>query len=325
MSLLIPSACDYEDAHADPGLEARYQALLDQAKVQEPDLFKWTFEVVPGFFKQADPELDDLKFNYVFDQLGRLKPWAEIESLLQALNEQAPPNVAYKLIFCARHGQGYHNHIVDKYGHAAWDAKWFQLTTDGEVEYAPDPMLTATGLEQAGENHAVWQQELEAHGAPVPAEFYVSPLQRLCWTLAETWKGLLPEDRHPLVVERLRETIGRNLCDKRSLRLTILERFGGLGFEVEPGFAEEDPLFGPDRESAEAQAVRVNRWCQDLFEGMCQDGQVVKSTAAATLVISTTTHAGTIRSFIVVFGHRRFTISTGGMIPIVVKATRQSL
>lgn len=321
MSLLIPSECDFEDAHAHPEIEGLYQDLLQEAKTREPTSFRWTFEPVPGFFVQSDPEIDDLAFRYTEQQLGRKATWPELEEKLAALNKAAKPNECYKMVFCARHGQGFHNYVVDKYGMDAWDSTWKGRGTDGDVVYGPDAMLTELGLAQAAENNQVWRREIAEHGAPVPHAFYVSPLQRLCWTLVNTWDGLRGEKK-PLVVELLRETIGQNLCDKRSPKLVILERFAPHGFEVEPGFLEEDTLFTDKRELAEEHALRVNRFCQALFEEEW-DGQAVnKEKAHAKSIISTTTHAGTIRLFIVVFGHRRFTISTGGMVPIVVKGTR---
>ncbi|OBA22757.1 phosphoglycerate mutase-like protein [Metschnikowia bicuspidata var. bicuspidata NRRL YB-4993] len=324
MSLLVPSECDFEDAHSIPGLESAYERKLVAAREGHPEAYRWEFETVPGFFQQAAPETDDLLFRYTESNMGRTKPWPQIEAELAHLNETAPENVLYKLLICARHGQGYHNYIVDKYGLEAWDDKWYCMGTDGEVEYGPDPMLTDLGIAQAQENNRAWTREVRHHQAPIPSKFYVSPLQRSCWTCVYTWDGLRPADRKPVVVEKMRETLGRNLCDKRSLKTVIELRFGKHGFETEPGFAEEDPLFTPEREAADDLAMRINSVCQDLFEEDwdCVNGVVDKSKAAQNSVISTTTHAGTIRLFIVVLGHRRFTLSTGGMVPIVVKATR---
>ncbi|GEQ68624.1 hypothetical protein JCM33374_g2292 [Metschnikowia sp. JCM 33374] len=325
MSLLVPSECDYEDAHAFPELESLYEEKLQGAVAKSPQEFPWRFEVVPGFFQQADPETDDLHFRYTETNMGRKKPWAQIQSELKELNATAPDNVCYKLIICARHGQGFHNYVVDKYGIDAWNEKWYNLGTDGEVVFGPDPMLTDLGIAQAKENNQAWTSEVREHGAPIPSKFYASPLQRSCWTSVYTWEGLRPSDKHPLIIEKMRETIGQNLCDKRSTKTVIEERFSRYGFETEAGFAEEDPLHNPRREAAEELALRVNSVCQQLFDEDWDNaaGKVDKTKAAENSIISTTTHAGTIRSFIVVFGHRRFTLSTGGMIPVVVKATRR--
>lgn len=322
MSLLIPSECDYEDAHAQPEIEQLYQKKLQQVTEQE-DL-KWTFETVQGFFKQSDPATQDLLFRYTEDHLGRVLSWDEIRARLHDLNLAAADNEVYKLVFCARHGQGYHNYVVDKYGIDAWNEKWYALGTDGDVTFGPDPMLTELGIAQAKENNEVWRKEIELHGGSVPSKFYVSPLQRSCWTLKYTWDGLKPASTRPLIMESIRETIGKNLCDKRSSKSVIQQRFPD--YDIEPGFSEDDQLFTSERETSEDLCIRVNRFCQGLFEKDwdASKNAVAKQRAIDGSIINTTTHAGTIRSFIVVFGHRRFTISTGGMVPIVVKATRKN-
>lgn len=324
MSLLIPSERDFEDARELPETELLYRQSLKEHREREPELFKWSFEAVPGFFVQTDPETDDLKFIYAESNMGRKMSWDAIETELTRLNQEAERNECYKLIICARHGQGYHNQVVDKYGGKAWDEKWHALGTDGTVTYGPDPMLTDMGLKQAAENNEAWKKEVNDHKARIPAKFFASPLQRSCWTHKITWDGIKPNDKETVIVENLRETIGRNLCDKRSSKSEIETRFGPYAFKCEPGFHEEDNLFTSQRETNTEQAIRANRFCQSLFESEWDTAQnaVDKNNAIKNSLISTTTHAGTIRLFIVVFGHRRFTISTGGMIPIVVKGTR---
>ncbi|CAH6721312.1 putative probable phosphoglycerate mutase ARB_03491 [[Candida] jaroonii] len=321
MSLLIPTEVDWIDAHKDNGgQEPIYRTKLQELKAQGK--YKWDFEVVPGFFKQCDDSTDDLKFNYALEDLGRLKSWEDIQKDLKSLNENADDNVCYKLIFCSRHGQGYHNTIVDKYGFDEWNRYWHKQTHDGDIEFGPDAMLTERGIKQAEENHQVWKDQV-AKGAPIPSKFFVSPLQRSSWTLVKTWTGIKPDSIHPVVTQNIRETCGVNLCDKRSSKTIITERFGKYGFEFEPGFTEEDEFFDPnERESLHHHALRTNDFLQSLFDADLNGEKVDKSQAIENTFISTTSHAGTIRTFIIVTGHRHFTISTGGMIPIVVKGTR---
>lgn len=304
-SLLIPTESDYRDAHDFLDLVDAYQQL-------EPQLgYKWTFRAVPGFFAQDDPNTNDVSFSYISD-FGRLKPWDQIVAELTQLNEQAPDNVAYKLVFCARHGQGFHNVVVEKYGLEAWHEKWHLLETDGEIVWAPDPQLTPRGEAQAKENHDLWQLQLK-EGAPVPQKFFVSPLQRLCQTFAITWDGLLDPKTPVVVDELLRETIGINLCDKRSLKSTIHQRFPQ--FIIDEDVTEEDKAYTDHyRENLCEQSVRLNQFLQKLF-----DEDVDKSDRLASQVVLTTSHAMTIRSLITVTHHREFVISTGGMIPILIK------
>lgn len=306
--LLTPSAEDYRAAYSN-------QDGVDEYYRLEPTLdSKWTFDSVGGFFAQDDPNTDDTQFNYILD-FGKLKTWKEILDELTRLNEASDKNTAYKLIFCARHGQGFHNVCQAKYGIQAWREKWHALTTDGEITWAIDPLLTEIGRQQARDNHDGWARELQL-GAKVPAKFFVSPLQRTCQTFEITWDGLVPEDRVVKVDEMIRETIGLDLCDQRSTRSVIELRFPKL--KLDDDVTEEDILFKADlRELLPERTIRVNNFLQALFEADRQYTDKI-----ANQLVSLTCHAGTIRLILIATHHRPFTIPTGGMIPVLVKATK---
>lgn len=313
MSLLQPTQRDYDDAREGWESIGLYHETLAKLKQQNASDFQWNFEVVPGFFVQSESSTDDINFNYALENFGITKPWPELVERLLKLNAELSPNESYKLVFFARHGQGPHNVVIGKYGYDEWKRKWHALERDGDYVYAPDPPLTDLGIAQAIENNIVWKQQL-AQGAPVPTRFYVSPLQRSSHTLVLTWKDLRPHESKVKVVENLREIIGFHLCNKRSSRTTILERFDSQGFFTEDGFAEEDELHDPiHEEEANDQCIRSNKFLQQLFNEA--DDQIVY----------TASHGGTIKSFLMILGHREYTIPTGGMIPVVIKATRSSL
>lgn len=307
MTYLKASENDWDVAHRETHLDDVYRELLAKTKAEAPEEFPWTFSSVPGFFKQAtDANIDDACFDYTQD-FGRLKPWQQIIDEINHLNQQED-NVRYKLVFFARHGQGPHNIIVDTYGLEAWLTKYRYMGEDPEtgLVYAPDPPLSQLGELQAAENNQAWRRQLAA-GAPVPTKFYVSPLQRSCQTLEITWKGIdIPHK--PVVCELLRETIGINLCDKRLHRHIIEERFPH--YCTSRLHHDDDLLFGDDiRELFAEQSLRCNRFLQKLFDD-------------PDTVVSTTSHGGTIRGFITVLNHPKFCISTGGMIPMVIKGER---
>ncbi|KAG5421250.1 PMU1 [Candida metapsilosis] len=327
-SLLIPTENDYLDAHAGQEQQQQYKQLwqtkLKNKRGSEGQLeFPWEFETVPGFFKQSDAATDDAVFNYATDHMGRLQSWEDIIQQLTQLNQEAPGNVEYKLLFLARHGNGYHNQVVETYGLDRWNRELHKLSNIDGIEYAPDPQLTSLGMAQAEENHQLWQQELK-EGAPIPSKFFVSPLQRSCQTLQITWADLKPKGIVPHVDELIRETIGKNLCDKRSPKRVIQQRFPD--FNTDGVVDEEDVLFGEERESMIDQSIRINKFLQNLFDSDydLKEDKVDKTLAKEHAFIATYSHAGTIRCFINVLGHRNFTISTGGMLPVVVKGTRRN-
>lgn len=276
----------------------------------------WTFEIVPGYFKQLRQDTDETKFNYFKEHFGKLKPWEEMLTDLRKLNKDAEGSgVVHKVLFLGRHGQGYHNLANLKYGEKAWNEHWLKTYGDGEIVWAPDPELTELGNAQAKDNYHQFKIEL-ADGLQVPSKWYSSPFRRSVDTLIGTWGEIVDlKDVRPLIKEDLRETIGVHLCDKRSSKSVIADKYVDRGFTIEEGFEEEDVYFKNDyREKVWEQALRQNKAFQYIFENTSADDDI----------ISVTSHSGSIRTQLMVLGHRPFAIGTGGIIPVFVKATRKT-
>lgn len=49
--------------------------------------------------------------------------WQRFAHKLKVMNQIAPRNVTYRLLYLGRHGQGYHNVGIIFYGDAAWDVR----------------------------------------------------------------------------------------------------------------------------------------------------------------------------------------------------------
>lgn len=301
-------------------LDVLNSQILDQDRIaynaaQDQLNASWSFEIVPNYFKQSLAETDETKFNYFDEHFGVLKPWSEILADLNQLNEQSDENTVYKLFLLGRHGQGYHNLANLRYGEKAWNEHWLHLTGDGEIVWAPDPELTELGQAQAKDNN--YQLKIEiSRGLQVPTKWFSSPFRRSVDTLIGSWKDIADlKAVQPLIKEDFRETLGVHLCDKRSTRLVISEKYTPIGFEIEDGFEENDIYFKDDyREKVWEQALRQNKGFQYIFEntGKSEDQ-----------VISITSHSGSIRTQLMVLNHRPFAIGTGGMIPVFVKATKK--
>ncbi|KAK4055276.1 putative phosphoglycerate mutase pmu1 [Microbotryomycetes sp. JL201] len=234
--------------------------------------------------------------------------WRKFARHVERLNDEADDHTTYKVLYVARHGQGYHNVAEIKYGTPAWNAYWSRLETDGDIRWGPDPELTPLGIEQAKANNQAWKQRIQ-QGAPLPERIYSSPLSRSARTLELTWHDILIDKRgvKPLVKERLRETIGLHTCDKRREKSVIRRRFPL--FEFEPTFSEHDQLWSPDfQESSQQQALRTQQVLNEIF-----------ATDSSTYV-SITAHGGTIKSLLRVIGHGDVAVPPGGWLPLVIKA-----
>jgi len=226
------------------------------------------------------------------------------------LQARASDGVEYKVFWLGRHGQGWHNAAELKYGSEEWDRYWSLLTGDGEMTWGPDPRLTPLGESQARAANAAWKAEIPAN-IPLPRSLYSSPLSRAANTCRITFEDIvIDRDHAPLIVENLREVNGVHTCDKRSTKSQLLAAFPT--FRIEPGFSEKDELWEAEtRESGEGVRVRARDVLNRIFGG-----------GDAETYISISAHGGLIAEFLWVVGHPGMDNPVGGVIPVVVQATR---
>ncbi|KAF2817464.1 phosphoglycerate mutase family protein [Mytilinidion resinicola] len=289
------------------------------------------YSTVKGYFLQSEESTDSSKFDFKKSNFGlidrtyetdntfsndlELSPakdqWQRFVKYVRYLNEHAPNDVKFKVIFMGRHGQGWHNVAESKYGTEAWDCHWSLLDGADGITWA-DANLTDLGKQQAQDAHQLWNSLLagEENGIPSPETYYVSPLVRAIQTAVITFDKLdLPQELpfKPVVKELLREAIGVHTCDRRSSATFIRDSYPFL--TIEDGFAETDPLWTVDlREPSSARRVRMTALLDDVF-----------ATDENTF-ISFTSHSGAIRSLLEAVSHRSFGLETGGVIPVFVKA-----
>lgn len=302
------SKYDLIDSKFSPDEINRYEELLSQFRKEQKEY--WTFEIVPDFFKQSNEDTNPEEFESFKEHFGRVHSWSETFAKLESLNKDSAENVKYKIAFLARHGQGFHNLAHLKYGNDRWNDYYSKLNGDGEIVWGPDPELTQLGKNQALENGKQWKKEI-ADGCQPPTAWVVSPLSRSIDTLILTWGDKIDLHRaQPIIKENIREMMGVHTCDKRSSKSIISAKYSSRGFQIEDGFAEEDIYWQPDyRESVAEHSIRVNKIFQYVFD---LDDQT----------IGITSHSGSIVASLLVLGHRKFPVGTGGMIPVFIKGTK---
>ncbi|KAI3402817.2 PMU3 [Candida oxycetoniae] len=313
-----PNSLDILDSQIDPKYRDAYSIKLHQYHLENPNC--WEFSIVPGMFKQSDPDTDESKFNYLDEHFGKIGSWDAIVERLNQLNSESCQDEQYKILFLFRHYAGYHNLAHLKYGDDAWNNYWSKINGDDEMTWGPDANLTMESIETARKNSKLIAQELSNNNASnksliMPNRLYVSPLSRAIDTLYYTWDPILDLKKvQPKIQENWRETMGIHTCDKRSTRSIINQRFTGKGFEIESSLTEEDELYQDDyRETVDEQAMRMNSALQELFSECGKDESI----------IGITSHSGSIRTQLMVLGHRSFAVQTGGMVPVFVKALRR--
>ena len=93
-------------------------------------------------------------------------------------------------------------------------------------------------------------------------------MRRSAKTLEITWSNItLDKEDHekPIVMEKLRETLGLHTCDRRSKKSELEKIFPD--FEFEQGFAENDTLYDPElREPNDARALRLREALEDIVK-----------------------------------------------------------
>ncbi|GAB7328517.1 hypothetical protein MBLNU13_g00479t1 [Cladosporium sp. NU13] len=284
---------------------------------------KVKYEAVTGYFLQDDPKTDPDSFEYTRHNFGliprsypeipsdsSITQWQHFTAHLQHLIATAPASTTYKLFYLARHGEGDHNVAEALYGTKAWDDYWSKLDGDG-TRYWVDAHLTAVGEQQARDAGLFFKKQFAEEKMPVPDTWVASPLMRCLKTAELEWAALGFEGFRPLIREMAREVMGEHTCDRRSSKTKI--HAAQPNWLIEEGFTEEDELWEADhRETHAEHDVRTQKLLDQVFGNEGKDASVV----------SLTSHSGAIASLMRVIGHREFRLATGGMVPVLIKATK---
>jgi broad specificity phosphatase PhoE len=190
-----------------------------------------------------------------------------------------------------------------------WQCYWAELDGNGTVSWL-DADLTANGVAQAQIAADFWQHEITYQKIPYPQSYYTSPMTRCLRTTNITFSQLsLPEYYPfvPTVKELLRESIDIHTCDRRRSKSYIENLFPN--YVIEAGFTEYDELWdGVTGETSLGQEDRSKVVLDEIFSS---DDHTW---------ISITSHSGEIGAILSALGHQSFSLSTGAVIPVLVKA-----
>ncbi|KAK0353100.1 putative phosphoglycerate mutase pmu1 [Friedmanniomyces endolithicus] len=281
------------------------------------------YTTVTGYFLQDNPTTNASTFDYTATNFGlinrtypstdgltaNLTQWQKFEAQVNALNAAAPLNTAYKVLFMGRHGEGVHNAAESYYGTPAWNCYWAELNGNATNEWF-DADLTPNGIKQALIAHDFWAHEIAVQKIPYPQSYYTSPLTRCLKTANYTFAGLEFPKYYPFVPtvrELLREGISIHTCDHRRSRTYIHNLFPT--WNIDPSLTEYDQIWnGVTAETNAAQDARSKIVLDSIFSS---DDHTW---------ISITSHSGEIGSILRVLGHQSFSLSTGAVIPVLVKA-----
>ncbi|KAL4741399.1 histidine phosphatase superfamily [Aspergillus similis] len=331
-----------------------YTTVLGYFIQDDPSTDPSTFDYTSHNFGLLDRPYDADTIS-LSSKTQNLTQWQRFHAQLHYLNAQAPAHVQYKLLFLGRHGEGWHNAAEDYYGTPAWNCYWSLLRGNGTNTWF-DADLTPNGIAQAQVAQDYWLAQYKEQKIHFPDVYYSSPMTRALKTANITFGALPLPQIHaapfvPTVKEGFREGISMHTCDERRTKTYIQDLFPN--WVIEEGFSEEDELWsGLEAESSEAQDLRSRRALDDVFfpndalhshskrkrasrtNGVCNaptpspvqgglgngNGNGKGNSKTSDLVISITAHSGEISSILRVIKHQAFKLSTGAVIPVLVRA-----
>ncbi|EXJ88804.1 hypothetical protein A1O3_01868 [Capronia epimyces CBS 606.96] len=326
------------DIHTDPDSTASAGTgggQHDQAEKKKKYQFRYT--TLQGYFLQDDLRTKAAEFDFMKTNFGLIQrpydsdetlpdrgqgmtAWQRFEHHITSLNDAAGRKrhgtggnviTQYKLLFLARHGNGYHNIAERYYGGEAWDCYYSMLDGDPDgVTSWSDAHLSKEGRRQAKEVNDFWRSQLAEQKMSLPQSYYVSPLDRALETAEITFDGLLPFF-NPTVIERLREGTGIHTCDRRSVVSYIRQRYPDYIVTRDPFLTETDQFWDAElRETDDALAIRLGKLLDQVMVDEIGER------------ISFTSHSGAIGAILHVLGHRQFSLGTGAVIPVFVRVDK---
>lgn len=284
-----------------------------------------TFRALPGYFlafpEEGSKSVDSNKINHL--ELVNHRSWKQ---LYDSIPKDTPTH-EYKLLILARHGQGYHNAAIERYGEDKWDEYWSLLEGDEYGDWV-DSKLTPVGKKQVYDTGSNVILPIVQDLGFLPHVYFSSPMRRCLETFIESWTPVfckfLPSEAQvfPIILENLRETLGEHTCDKRVDHSIALQEYqnykmksGNVIHWIYPeNYPEVDQLWRADwREPQTDMDTRVNNGLIEIFETLAPQEKFV----------SITCHSGVIGSILRDLKHPAIeNLDTGKIVAVVVEVVK---
>lgn len=287
------------------------------------------FVALPGYFssfeKEDSPALDSTLVDH--NVLISHNDWKELYDSIPKDTE----DTQYKLLLLARHGQGYHNYSIEKYGLQLWDDYWSLLEGDEGGSWL-DARLTDVGKQQVSNTGETVLVPIVDQLGFLPHIFFNSPMRRCLETFAYSWDHVFtkypqlvndPETKliENNVIELLRENLGSHTCDKRVNHSEAIEEYQNfktksghiVNWKYEPNYSEPDALWEKEhRETPDEMDIRTRKGLQQLFQQATTNDKF----------LSLTCHEGVINSVLRNLKHPGVKkLQTSKTVALVVKVT----
>ncbi|CCK68287.1 phosphoglycerate mutase family protein KNAG_0A06260 [Huiozyma naganishii CBS 8797] len=259
------------------------------------------FKALPGFFSgYATEDSGEIDARY-HDHLGLInhRNWKELYKSIPRDTESHQ----YKLIILARHGQGYHNAAIARYGRESWNSKWCYLNGDEHGEWL-DSKLTPVGQEEVKNTGLSTLLPMVDSLQILPHKCFSSPMRRCLETFTSSWthvfqehKELLPENNtvNVKIFENLREDLNTHPCNERVDHSVSVSEYQdckmksgtSVHWEYEPDYPEKDQLWSPTQaESKEELDKRIHDGLTQVFETVSPTDKFISITCHSRVIES---------------------------------------
>lgn len=211
----------------------------------------------------------------------------------------------YKLLLVARHGQGYHNQAIKRYGQKLWQEKWSILNGDEHGEWL-DSKLTPVGQNQVsdtGENILV--PIIEQMGF-LPHIFISSPMRRCLETFAGSWCHVFNKKEYKCenesdkkinvdIYENIRETLNAHPCNERIEHSKAVKEYQNyrltsghtVHWQYEDDYPENDMMWKRDWvEKPQVMDKRIDKAMKVILEECPQDKRFISITCHSKVIES---------------------------------------
>lgn len=282
-------------------------------------------KALPGYFaayRTAESgDIDSTKVNHL--DLINHTSWKELYANIPTDTDRHK----YKLLVLARHGQGYHNAAILRYGQELWSKKWGILNGDEHGEWL-DSKLTPLGKKQVSNTGKEILLPMIQDLKFLPHQFFSSPMRRCLETFIGSWNHVFEEfpelvdNQKPLQVkifENLRETLNTHPCNERVNHSITVKEYQDyktpsgvtVHWDYEDNYSEEDQLWSTDHwETKEEIDLRIRDGLASVFENVTSNDKL----------ISITCHSKVIESILRITNHPAINkIDTAKIVCIVVE------
>lgn len=258
-------------------------------------------KALPGYFAAyptaQSNDIDATKINHL--ELINHNSWKDLYDSIP----RDTPTHEYKLLVVARHGQGYHNAAIARYGQELWMKKWSILNGDEYGEWL-DSKLTPLGQNQVSNAGKEVLLPMITELGFLPHAFFSSPMRRCLETFIGSWNHVfdafpeLVEGKSSLSVsifENIREVFNTHPCNERVSHSVTVDEYqdyktnSGLTihWDYEDDYPEEDQLWNTEHwETKEEMDSRIKDGLTSVFENVNPEDKLVSITCHSKVIES---------------------------------------